>query len=256
MFIRQKDFDPEKIAHSGQCFRMAAEDGGFRVRALGRCARLSPCSGGYMLDCPGEDEPLWRRYFDLDSDYGAFLPDPGDEYLCRAYDLARGVRILRQDPFEALITFIISQRKNIPAIRMCVEKLCGELGEEGNFPTPGAIAACSEERLRGMSLGYRAPYVLGTARMVNEGELDLEACGALDDQALERALCRAPGVGVKVAKCVMLFAYHRLDAFPVDVWIDRTLKEKYPQGFDMERYRGYAGVMQQYLFFAAKKGCL
>ena len=249
-------FDPAQIAESGQCFRMApCPEGGYRVRAMGRAARLYPAGDGYEVDCPPEDEALWRAYFDLDADYGAYRPDPEDEYLVQAARLAGGVRILRQDPFETLITFIISQRKNIPAIRACVEGLCLAFGgESGAFPAPRALAEAGEARLRALSLGYRAPYVLGTARMVASGELNLDACRALDDDALEAELRRAPGVGPKVARCVMLFAYHRLNAFPVDVWIDRTLKNHYPQGFPMEKYPGFAGVMQQYLFCAARSG--
>lgn len=257
MYVTGGEFDPAKIAESGQCFRMSQEGTAFRVRAMGKSVTVRPVEGGnYILDCPPEDEPLWRAYFDLDTDYAAFAPDPRDGYLCRAREMARGVRILRQEPFETLITFILSQRKNIPAIRACVEKLCAALGEDGSFPSPESIAACGEAELQALGLGYRAPYVLGTARMAVSGELDLEALAALDDGDLEAALRQAPGVGVKVARCVMLFAYHRLDAFPVDVWIDRTLRLRYPDGFPLEKYPGCAGVMQQYLFYAAKRGCL
>ena len=129
--------------------------------------------------------------------------------------------------WEMLVTFIISQRKNIPAIRACVEALCvryGEnLGREYAFPTPAALSGAGEEGLRTCALGYRAGYVLAAARLVQTGALDLEALASLGDGELLEALTAVPGVGVKVASCVSLFGYHRIAAFPRDVWINRVV---------------------------------
>ena len=106
--------------------------------------------------------------------------------------------------------------------------------------------------LNACGLGYRSPYILNTARIVAEGKLDLDGLRALDDEALLAALCGLPGVGPKVAQCVMLFSYRRLDAFPRDVWINRVLENEYAHGFPFERYRGYAGIIQQYMFCFAR----
>ena len=193
------------------------------------------------------------------------------------------MRILRQDPWETLATFILSQRKNIPAIRQCVGKFCAAAGskisaEDGAelyaFPSPEQVLGigCPEidpgdspgcaYHLRGIdtcSLGYRLPYLYAAAQWaLKHPELLIRDGGAdeasLTDEALQAELCRIRGVGIKVASCTMLFGYHRMDAFPVDVWMQRTLAEHYPKGFDPRRYSPCAGLMQQYLFMAAREG--
>jgi N-glycosylase/DNA lyase len=172
-------------------------------------------------------------------------------------DAGTGIRILRQDPWEVLVSFIISQNRNISAIRRSVELLaecCGELrvdvrGQEYHaFPDPAALAALDEEDLRACSLGYRAPYVHAAARAVASGECDLGALMASPATHAQETLMRLKGVGVKVASCVRLFGLHHLDAFPIDVWIRRLLEDKYPDGFPFEAYAPYNGVYQQYLF--------
>lgn len=259
-FIPNKDFNLEKIADSGQCFRLnRLEPGRFRLTARDRYVELTERADAWALDCPAaEFNALWRRYFDLDEDYAAFraaVPEK-DMYLTAAAEFGTGIRILRQDPWEMLVTFIISQRKNIPAIRACVETLCtryGEsLGPEYAFPSPAALSGAGEEGLRACALGYRAGYVLAAAQLVRTGALDLEALASLGDGELLEALTAVPGVGVKVASCVSLFGYHRIAAFPRDVWINRVVREHYRGRFPLYRYRGFAGVMQQYLFYYAR----
>ena len=155
-----------------------------------------------------------------------------------------------------LVTFIISQRKNIPAIRACVETLCSRYGEPIGttyaFPTPAALAEADEEALRACALGYRAGYVLAAAQMADAGTLDLSALVSLEDDQLAESLMTVPGVGVKVANCVSLFGYHRIAAFPRDVWMNRVIHEHYRGRFPLYRYKGFAGVMQQYLFYYAR----
>jgi N-glycosylase/DNA lyase len=181
-------------------------------------------------------------------------------FLNRACDYGRGIRMLRQDPWEMLITFILSQRKNIPAIRHCVEALCscyGEpIGSAGEplfaFPSAERLAAQDERCLLDCSLGYRAKYVSAAARLVASGALDLSALAALSDDALMDALLAVPGVGEKVANCVLLFGYHRLGRFPRDVWINRIVENEYDGEFPLERYPGIAGALQQYMFYYAR----
>ena len=157
-----------------------------------------------------------------------------------------------------MVSFIISQNKNIPSIKNCIALLCAAAGEsmtdnmgerDAAFPSPEAILSMSEEQLRACRLGYRWKYVRSAALAVAERALDLsELMSAEEEETLAR-LTAVPGVGVKVASCVSLFGLHHMDAFPVDVWIKRILANEYPAGYPMERYRPYNGVYQQYMFF-------
>ena len=259
-YVSKLDFDVGKIADSGQCFRLnRLEPGRFRLAALGRCLELRETADAWALDCsPADFASLWRRYFDLDTDYAAFraaVPEQ-DQYLTAAAEFGEGIRILRQDPWEMLVTFLISQRKNIPAITACVETLCARYGENlglvHDFPPPAALAAAGETALRACALGYRAAYVDKAAGLVSGGGLRLSALEALGDAELLEGLMTVSGVGVKVAGCVSLFGYHRIAAFPRDVWINRVVHEHYRGRFPLYRYRGFAGVMQQYLFYYAR----
>lgn len=260
-------FDLGQIADSGQCFRLnRAEAGAYTLVAGARFLRLRQLGGGvFEFGCSeAEFEAFWQEYFDLGQEYGRFADaiPPGDGFLTRAAAFSSGVRLLRQDPFEMLITFILSQRKNIPAIKKGVESLCRCFGQplagDGAgfwaFPTAGALAAAPLEALRGCALGYRAPYVQAAAAMVAEGRLNLGALAALPNNELLAALMAVPGVGVKVANCVLLFGYHRIDAFPVDVWIQRIIDEEYGGVFSPEPYRGFEGIIQQYMFYYARHG--
>ena len=159
-----------------------------------------------------------------------------------------------------LVSFIISQRKNIPAIQFCVEAICSRYGEpmDGgagtvySFPSAQRLSELDEAHFLACSLGYRAKYVLSAARMVASGALDLGAIASLDDEALFSALLAVSGVGEKVSNCVMLFGYHRLSRFPRDVWINRIEAREYGGAFPLERYPETAGALQQYIFYYAR----
>ena len=263
IIIKNSDLDLKMIAESGQCFRMEEIAGGqFRVIAKDRILYAQQLDEETVrFECSEEEfASKWKDYFDLDADYAAYRAavDTADVFLTGAAEAGRGIRILRQDPWEMLVTFIVSQRKNIPAIKACVEALCrkyGRLIDEENcifaFPTPQALAAASEDDLKNCSLGYRVPYVKAAAEDVCSGKLDLDAVSALSDEELLEALMTVRGVGPKVANCISLFAYHRIAAFPVDVWIGRMLEEHYGGVFPLEKYEGFAGIMQQYIFYHA-----
>ena len=251
--------DLAAIADSGQCFRWRQREGGYVIPALDRVLRVKEMPDGALeLSCTEEEYTLlWRQYFDLNTDYGAMaavLPAE-DDYLRAAADYGQGIRILKQDPWETLVSFLISQRKNIPAIRQAVEKLCQtagrviEVDEEGPiyaFPSPAELLRLREDGLRACSLGYRTPYVLRAAEVFSD--TDLNGFRGLEDEALLQALCALYGVGPKIARCVMLFGFHRLNAFPVDVWIQRVEERRYPGGLRPERFAPFAGVMQQYMY--------
>ncbi len=274
------DFDLKKIAESGQCFRWNEEaDGAYRVIAGGHVLRIreigqldegalkkddeSMCYGQssethvFDLSCSKEEFLLfWEDYLDLKTDYTEIrnmVKKSEDPYLYNAVQLGRGIRILRQELFETLITFIISQRKNIPAIRASVEKICKAAGtkKDGSylFPTPAQLAALSEDEMSSCGTGYRTKYLMKVAREIATGEVALEAMSDLSDEELLTELKKLYGVGVKVASCTALFAYHRMDFFPEDVWIKRVLENHYSGSFPKEKYAPWNGVMQQYLFF-------
>ena len=164
--------------------------------------------------------------------------------------------MLRQEPWEALCSFIISQCNNIPRIKGIVGKLCQKFGREIEdgfaFPEAEVIAALTPEDLAPIRAGYRAEYIVSAAREVASGALDLEALKKLPTQEARKRLLAVHGVGKKVADCVLLFGLSKTDAFPVDVWIKRVLDNVYPQGFDASVYGDLAGIVQQYLFFYAR----
>ena len=263
--INDPDFDIQKIADSGQCFRLRKNAiNGYTLIAHGRVLSIRQTPEGCVLNCEQvEFDALWRSYFDLDTDYAAIRAkaDPEDSFLQHACDYGMGIRMLWQDPWEMLISFIISQRKNIPSIQYCIEVLSaryGDLLEDTGearlyaFPSAQRLAALNEQEFLACSLGYRAKYVLAAARMVASGALDLGAIAALPDDALFSALLTVPGVGEKVANCVMLFGYHRLSRFPRDVWIIRVEEREYGGAFPLERYPFDAGALQQYIFYYAR----
>ncbi len=218
--------------------------------------------GEYEFSCsPEEFFSLWHDYFDLGTDYDYFrskVPS-NDSFLQEAIKVGGGIRILKQDPWEMLITFIISQRKNIPAIIKAVEtlsQLCGTpiKSSDGQilaygFPSPEALSRLSLEDLTACSLGYRAKYIYQATRAVVSGEFSLEAGREMSDEQLKTHLLKVTGVGEKVANCVMLFGFYRIGAFPVDVWIDRVISNEYNGNFPLELYQGFAGVIQQYMFY-------
>ncbi|HKL79955.1 MAG TPA: DNA glycosylase, partial [Mobilitalea sp.] len=180
-----------QIAESGQCFRMNKIDGNkYNLIAYGRYLEIIQSDGSeFELSCnEGEFQQVWRNYFDLDYDYGSIiktLSEGEDEFLKSAAEYGSGIRILQQEPFEMLISFIISQNKNIPSIKNCIERICEKYGDRrvspGNnvvyytFPLPKQLTKATQEELRELKLGYRDEYILGAARAVAEGNMDLNA---------------------------------------------------------------------------------
>ena len=257
------DFDLDRIADSGQCFRWRkTDDRSFRIIAGDCCLNMTSTGGGhYGLDCSeAEFADFWREYFDLQENYQDIrkrINPEQDPFLWQAAVHEKGIRILRQDPWEMLITFIISQNKNIPGIKKCVELLaqcCGRKGVDAGgqeyycFPTPEEVAALSEQALLDCKLGYRWRYVHLAAQAVVQGDIDLYSLKSADGETAISALTKLTGVGVKVANCVSLFGLHHMDAFPIDVWMKRILAEQYPAGYPYEQYSPFNGIYQQYMF--------
>ncbi len=258
------DFDVHKIAQSGQCFRWyPLPDNQCRIFAGSRTLLLSqPSADRLHLSCTEEEfTDFWHTYFDFPLNYAQMRAKilPSDTYLSQAAQYGSGIRILRQDPWEMLITFILSQRKSIPAIQKSVEALCTAAGSPiGNaadgqtlyaFPTPEQLAALDTDTLAACGLGYRLPYIQQAAQTVAHDPAAFAALDRRSDSELLQSLLAFHGVGAKIAHCVMLFGFHRLDAFPKDVWINRVLDTHYPNGYPFAQYAPFNGIMQQYLFF-------
>ena len=270
-----RPLDLATTLESGQVFRWSREDGvgWFRGVAFNNLVRMRQVPTGIEFVCEPDDEltlePLVRDFLRLDDDLDAVYDAIGkDDRIRSAIASYRGLRILRQDPWECLVSFICSSNSNIPRISANARDLSSSFGrpiEAGphvghSFPNPIALAEAGEERLRALGLGFRAKYVAATAMVVADGGVDLFALREAPYQQALDTLTALPGVGDKVANCVLLFSLDKLEAFPVDVWIIRALREWYldPSGNSMatknmrpwaQDYFGvYAGYANQYLF--------
>lgn len=254
--------DIVKTFECGQCFRWNADENGvYRGIADGHPAKVF-ADGKMVYITTDAPESFWRDYFDLETDYELAGAGFSGEYLERCKEYGKGIRILKQEPWEALCSFIISQCNNITRIKGIVERLCENFGKEirfdgesyYTFPSAEALAEKTERELAVLRCGYRAGYIVAAAKAVSGGELDLEALKALDYKEAIKQLRRIRGVGEKVANCVVLFGLNHMEAFPIDVWMKRALKEHFPPDFDPELLGAYAGLAQQYIFYYARSG--
>lgn len=265
IFKTSDDLDLDKIFGCGQCFRWnRREDGSYIGAARGCAAIVRAIDGGIeVISSTGGSRELWQDYFDLDTDYSSIRRAVANcEYMERAADFGRGIRLLHQDKWEALCSFIFSQCNNITRISGIVERFCSLYGKPiqledrviYDFPDVTTVAGLTEEDMAPLRSGYRAPYVLAAAQEIVQGRLDLEKTALLPtDQAL-KTLRSLRGVGEKVANCVLLFGLNKRDAFPIDVWMKRALKENFPPDFDPAVFGANAGIAQQYIFYYARSG--
>ena len=261
-YIKLPCLELEKTLFCGQCFRFKElEKGVFHGVAGDRAITLRQEKDGItLLDAEEKDIAYWENYFALDMDYEAILGGfSDDETLCAACKQP-GIRVLRQQPFETLISFIISQNNNIKRITGIVERLCESFGEpigedEYAFPTAERLAALSVEELAPLRAGFRARYIIDGARKVATGQVDLEEICRLPAEDGRKKLMEIVGVGEKVADCVLLFGCGKWEVVPKDVWIKRVIAAFYPDGFPvcMEKY---GGIAQQYLFDYARKNAV
>ena len=255
----------ELTLRSGQVFHWDQNEDKSWVGVIGEVpVRVSENEG--ILRIHKGEELLVRNYFSLDHPLEKIYEEfPGDPLSAEALKLCHGLRIIRQPRWECLATFITSSMKQVAHIRAMSLALRRSFGREVEFgwtyPKPSDLATLDEDQLKACGLGYRARNLLGTARMVDGGEIDLDAIANLETPELRERLVSLPGVGVKVANCVLLFAYERLDAVPIDVWIHRVLiamrRGRGGTASQMARYARiklgpYAGYVQQYLFHRAR----
>lgn len=247
--------DLQQTLSCGQCFRWQPQaDGSWWGVAGGRALRLRQEQAAGLAQ-----DPFWRRYFDLDGDYPALRARLAALHpvLRQAIAQAPGLHLLRQDPWEALCSFLLSQNNNIPRIQGCVQRLCQAFGAplgEGLYAFPAAqtLAQLEEADLAPLRCGYRARYLLDAARQVSSGGLDLHALRTAPVEQARAALRGVCGVGPKVADCVLLYGLHRLEAFPLDVWMKRVMAALFPKLRPAD-FGPAAGLAQQYLFVWARR---
>ena len=241
----------------GQSFRWReVSEGRFTGTAMGKTVTVSTEGESLIIEGATQEdfENIWKSYFDLDFDYVGLRQELSQKHpmLAEAAKFAPGIHILRQEPFEALISFIISQNNNIKRIEGIVDRLCENFGEElscggYSFPAPEKLAGLSEEDLKPLRAGFRNRYILDAARKVCSGEVSLELCRTLPFDEAKKHLMTIVGVGEKVADCVLLYGLHRTEAFPMDVWMKRAMRVLFPD-VEPSCFGEYAGIAQQYIF--------
>ncbi|WP_373599884.1 DNA-3-methyladenine glycosylase family protein [Paraclostridium bifermentans] len=270
------DFDPKHIFECGQCFRWKVQDdGSYTGVAKGRVINVSREGDTvYLKNTNLEDfNKIWKEYFDLDTDYAQIKNElrKMDEYLEKATEFGWGIRLLKQDPWEMIISFIISSNNRIPMIQKAIANLSREygtyIGEYGgvdyyDFPTPEQLNNASVEEIRACSTGFRDKYIKSTTESVINNNDDVYEYFKLDTEDCRKELMKFNGIGPKVCDCIALFGMQKYDTFPVDVWVKRVMQEFYVEDdMSLPKIRKYAidkfgelsGFAQQYLFYYARE---
>lgn len=271
------DFDLDHIFDCGQCFRWEKNDEGKYVgTAFGKVAAIDFNKKSRQLTIYNSDredfENIWKHYLDLDRDYGGikkYLAEK-DPVIKDAIDYGYGIRILNQEKWETLISFIISQNNNIPRIKKCIDSVAETLGDKAgtyngktyyNLPSPDTLAGATLDDIAPCRLGYRAKYLIETAKAVKEEGIEaLEALAnpEISSAQTAEALRKYCGVGPKVANCISLFSMGKIDSFPIDVWVKKVMNRLYGldesdmkgmASFAAEKFGKYGGIAQQYLFY-------
>jgi N-glycosylase/DNA lyase len=272
--ISKEILDLDKTFQCGQCFRWKRQPSGAYMGMVGEMPVLlreqtfEDGTFGYRTNISSQEfKERLVTYFSLDMVYEEMINLAAlDAFAKEAARFGQGIRILRQDPWEALVSFIISQRNNIPKISSTIDKLCNHLGKTvevqlndqsysmKTFPTPEDILNVGLGGLQKLGLGYRDRYVYEAAKQVSGGLIRLDELCAKEvtGEHAVRSLMQLHGVGVKVAHCVALFGLGKLDMFPIDVWIQRVIDKYYPHGINIEHYGALAGLIQQYMFYYIK----
>lgn len=239
----------------GQCFRWSQNDDGvWGGIAFGKYIELYKKDSDIIISGSNQDdfENIWANYFDLDRDYGQIIKEVSvHPTIARATEFCSGIRLLNQEPWEALCSFIISQNNNIPRIKGIVERLCENFGDKivggYTFPSAETVAKLSVEELAVIRSGFRAKYIIDAAQKVVSNEINLDALRTANYNLARDTLMAIKGVGPKVADCVLLYGLGHIEAFPRDVWIKRALTQMF-DGELPECAIQYAGIVQQYIF--------
>ena len=260
-------FNIKDTLDCGQIFRYKSINGGFLVFSGERACFLKTVGDTTVIEC--DDEEYFKNFFDLERDYckiNSFAQSSNHKIVSLSALKAKGVRILKQDKEEMLFSFIISQNNRIPRIKDIIERTCTALGkklkfgdwEYYSFPTAKDLAQKDEQFFKDLGYGYRARYMVSVSNAVASGQISLEGIDSLSTENLKKSLTSLTGIGAKVADCIALFGYNRVDSFPVDTWIEKlyhqdfggqlTDRNKITEWF-LNEFGEYSGFVQQYLFY-------
>lgn len=271
-----EDFEPKHVFECGQCFRWLREDDGSYTGVVqGKVINVKKENDLIIFDNTNKEdfENIWFDYFDLGRNYGEIKKQLKvmDEYLEKATEFGKGIRILQQDGWEMLISFIISANNRIPMIQRAINNLSERYGKfigeyRGKkyyaFPTPEELSTVSVEDIRACQTGFRDKYIKSVVDYVNENNEDVLSYRKLDTSECIKELVKFNGVGPKVADCIALFGMQKYDTFPVDVWVKRVMEEFYVEDnlslpkirkFALDKFGDLAGFAQQYLFYYARE---
>jgi N-glycosylase/DNA lyase len=275
-----KNFELNHVFDCGQCFRWnRQENGNYIGVAFGRVIEVEKKGKDiYIYNTSIEDtEAIWIDYFDLKRDYSEIKDELSkDSYLKLSVEFGNGIRLLRQEPFEIIVSFIISANNRIPMIKKCIDKISEKWGKKVkykdktyySFPEVSELSKASVEELEACSTGFRAKYIKDTVEKIfsnaknPKDEYDIDFINAQNDDECHKALCNFMGIGPKVADCIMLFSMQKYSAFPVDVWVKRAMMHFYVapdvslkkiREFGRNRFGNLSGFAQQYLFYYARE---
>jgi len=268
-----KDFDLTQTFDCGQCFRWKKSGDAYWGVAFGMPLKISQKGDEITLfDTTMEDwDTVWSKYFDMERDYGKIKSQIAtDSVMKEAVEFGNGIRILNQEPFECLISFIISASNNIPRIKKIIDSLCTNFGDKMTymgkdfytFPTAEKLSTLSLDDIGVIKAGFRDKYILSAAKAVANAQIDLECLKSASFDYAKTELLKLSGVGNKVAECVLLFSLEKYGSFPVDVWIKRIMEHCYfdkeqdketISAFAEEKFGEHCGFAQQYLFYWARE---
>ncbi len=266
-FQRPEYFDLNQIFDCGQCFRFEKcdeKENLFEGIAYGKYISIAQTVSSITITGTdaAEFDRVWKHYFAIDESYIGIRDNitkhlPNDAIIRSAMEKGKGIRILRQEPWETVCSFIISQNNNIPRIKKIISALSEAFGEKilyGNkiyyaFPTAESLYEAGEEKIFALKTGFRAGYLYDAAKKVVTGELNLDRLSLYDTDELIQSLMSVKGIGPKVAACTALFGFGKNDAFPIDVWMKKVISKYYPGGLNRSDLGEYAGIAQQYLFY-------
>lgn len=273
VFKDVKDFEPKHIFDCGQCFRWNEEpDGSYIGVASKKAARISKIHEDvYIYGAEIEDADFWISYLDLNRDYKRIKEVLSkDKILKEAIKHGEGIRILNQEIFETIISFIISANNRIPMIKRAVENISKKFGKEiifdnktyYAFPSPEELKNATVENLKDCGCGFRAEYIVETTRQILNGNVDLSEIKNMSTDKAHKELMNFKGIGPKVADCILLFSMGKHDAFPVDVWVKRVMQHFYLapdvslakiREYGRNTFGEYSGFAQQYLFYYVRE---
>lgn len=256
-----KDFSITQIFDCGQTFRFNPDDNG-RISGVAYNKKISFKQVDdtlYIYNITNDEyESTWKHYLSLDLDYNQIKQEIIQRFhhnpiIISAIEYGHGIRVLRQEPWEMICSFIISQNNNIPRIKKIVSSMAEVYGEQIDggyaFPTPEVLYNAGIDKLKELKMGFRAKYIYDAAERILNGKLKIDEIKQCDTHTAMQKLQEVKGIGPKVASCILLFGFDKTDVFPVDVWIKRVLEKYFPDGIDISELGRYAGLAQQYLFY-------